>query len=139
VVGGVAMAVRFAAQAQADPSDDAFIDSLSNPDAAHRPGRRRRAWSIGVSDAGAARTDRGGTPQPRSPSRGHVMARHHVHRAAITAFCPGAVTAIGNGNADTARLFGSEPTTSHAPLSRPWQAVKDGPFGDPTGSAGTAP
>ena len=71
VVGAFAMTVPFAAQAQADPSDDAFIDSLGSA-------------GLGATDpADAAGMSLG----PATMFTG----------LAISAFCPGAVASLGNG------------------------------------------
>jgi hypothetical protein len=99
VVGAFAMTVPFAAQAQADPSDDAFIDSLSSAGlGATNPAD---AVALGQSvcpmlsqpgqtaaDAAAQVADAAGMPLgPATMFTG----------LAISAFCPGAVAALGNG------------------------------------------
>jgi hypothetical protein len=99
VVGAFAMAVPFAAQAQADPSDDAFIDSLSNA-------------GLGATDpAGAVALGQSVCPMLAQPGQNVADAAAQVANVAgmslgpatmftglaITAFCPGAVAALGNG------------------------------------------
>jgi hypothetical protein len=98
-VGAFALAVPFAAPAQADPADDAFIDSLSGA-------------GVGVSDpAGAVALGQSVCPMLSQPGQTAADAAAQVANAAgmslgpatmftglaITAFCPGAVAAIGNG------------------------------------------
>jgi hypothetical protein len=98
-VGAFALAVPFAAPAQADPVDDAFIDSLSGA-------------GVGVSDpAGAVALGQSVCPMLSQPGQTAADAAAQVANAAgmslgpatmftglaITAFCPGAVAAIGNG------------------------------------------
>jgi hypothetical protein len=99
VVGAFAMAVPFAAQAQADPSDDAFIDSLSN------------AGLGGTNPADAVALGQSVCPMLSQPGQTAADAAAQVANVAgmslgpatmftglaITAFCPGAVAAIGNG------------------------------------------
>lgn len=99
VVGAFAMAVPFAAQAQADPSDDAFIDSLST------------AGLGATNPADAVALGQSVCPMLAQPGQSAADAAAQVANAAgmslgpatmftglaITAFCPGAVTAIGNG------------------------------------------
>jgi hypothetical protein len=98
-VGAFTLAVPFAAPAQADPVDDAFIDSLSGA-------------GVGVSDpAGAVALGQSVCPMLSQPGQTAADAAAQVANAAgmslgpatmftglaITAFCPGAVAAIGNG------------------------------------------
>jgi hypothetical protein len=98
-VGAFALAVPFAAPAQADPADDAFIDSLSGA-------------GVGVSDpAGAVALGQSVCPMLSQPGQTAADAAAQVANAAgmslgpatmftglaITAFCPSAVAAIGNG------------------------------------------
>jgi hypothetical protein len=99
VVGAFAMAVPFAAQAQADPSDDAFIDSLSS------------AGLGATNPADAVALGQSVCPMLAQPGQTAADAAAQVANVAgmslgpatmftglaITAFCPGAVTAIGNG------------------------------------------
>jgi hypothetical protein len=98
-IGAFSVAVSFAAPAQADPADDAFIDSLSGA-------------GVGVSDpAGAVALGQSVCPMLSQPGQTAADAAAQVANAAgmslgpatmftglaITAFCPGAVAAIGNG------------------------------------------
>ncbi|HEX7825778.1 MAG TPA: DUF732 domain-containing protein [Mycobacterium sp.] len=98
VVGAFAMAVPFAAQAQADPTDDAFIDSLANA-------------GLTTNTADAVALGQSVCPMLAQPGQTVADAAAQVANVAgmslgpatmftglaITAFCPGAVTAIGNG------------------------------------------
>jgi hypothetical protein len=99
VVGAFAMSMPFAAQAQADPSDDAFIDSLGSA-------------GLGATDpADAVALGQSVCPMLSQPGQTAADAASQVADAAgmslgpatmftglaITAFCPGAVAALGNG------------------------------------------
>jgi hypothetical protein len=98
-VGAFAMAVPFAAPAQADPSDDAFIDSLST------------AGLGATNPADAVALGQSVCPMLSQPGQTAADAAAHVADAAgmslgpatmftglaISAFCPGAVAALGNG------------------------------------------
>jgi hypothetical protein len=99
VVGAFAMAVPFAAQAQADPSDDAFIDSLSsaglgatNPVDAVALGQ-----SVCPMLAQPGQTAADAAAQVANVAGMSLGPATMFTGLAITAFCPGAVTAIGNG------------------------------------------
>ncbi|KAA0075732.1 DUF732 domain-containing protein [Mycolicibacterium sp. P9-64] len=99
VVGAFAMTVPFAAQAQADPSDDAFIDSLSS------------AGLGATNPADAVALGQSVCPMLSQPGQTAADAAAQVANAAgmslgpatmftglaISAFCPGAVAALGNG------------------------------------------
>jgi hypothetical protein len=99
VVGAFAMTVPFAAQAQADPSDDAFIDSLGSA-------------GLGATDpADAVALGQSVCPMLSQPGQTAADAAAQVADAAgmslgpatmftglaISAFCPGAVASLGNG------------------------------------------
>jgi hypothetical protein len=99
VVGAFATSMPFAAQAQADPSDDAFIDSLGSA-------------GLGATDpADAVALGQSVCPMLSQPGQTAADAASQVADAAgmslgpatmftglaITAFCPGAVAALGNG------------------------------------------
>jgi hypothetical protein len=94
-----AMALPAAAPAQADPTDDAFIDALSNA-------------GVGVTDpADAAALGQSVCPMLSEPGQTAADAAAQVADAAgmslgpatmftglaISVFCPGAVASIGNG------------------------------------------
>ncbi|WP_242453854.1 DUF732 domain-containing protein [Mycolicibacterium sp. P9-64] len=93
------MTVPFAAQAQADPSDDAFIDSLSS------------AGLGATNPADAVALGQSVCPMLSQPGQTAADAAAQVANAAgmslgpatmftglaISAFCPGAVAALGNG------------------------------------------
>jgi hypothetical protein len=99
VVGAFAMTVPFAAQAQADPSDDAFIDSLSS------------AGLGATNPADAVALGQSVCPMLSQPGQTAADAAAQVADAAgmslgpatmftglaISAFCPGAVAALGDG------------------------------------------
>jgi hypothetical protein len=93
------MALPVAAPAQADPTDDAFIDALSNA-------------GVGVTDpADAAALGQSVCPMLSEPGQTAADAAAQVADAAgmslgpatmftglaISVFCPGAVASIGNG------------------------------------------
>jgi hypothetical protein len=99
VVGAFAMTVPFAAQAQADPSDDAFIDSLGSA-------------GLGATDpADAVALGQSVCPMLSQPGQTAADAAAQVADVAgmslgpatmftglaISAFCPGAVASLGNG------------------------------------------
>jgi hypothetical protein len=98
-VGAFAIAVPFAAPAQADPSGDAFIDSLSNA-------------GVGVANPQDAVTlGQSVCPMLSQPGQTAADAAAQVANAAgmslgpatmftglaISAFCPGAIASLGNG------------------------------------------
>lgn len=98
-VGALTLAVPFAAPAQADPTDDAFIDALSNA-------------GVGVGNPGdAAALGQSVCPMLSQPGQTAADAAAQVADAAgmslgpatmftglaISVFCPGAVASIGNG------------------------------------------
>lgn len=99
VVGAFAMTVPFAAQAQADPSDDAFIDSLGS------------AGLGATNPADAVALGQSVCPMLSQPGQTAADAAAQVADAAgmslgpatmftglaISAFCPGAVASLGNG------------------------------------------
>lgn len=99
VVSAFAMAVPFAAQAQAEPSDDAFIDSLSG------------AGLGAANPADAVALGQSVCPMLSQPGQTAADAASQVADAAgmslgpatmftglaISAFCPGAVASLGNG------------------------------------------
>jgi hypothetical protein len=99
VVGAFAISVPFAAQAQADTSDDAFIDSLGSA-------------GLGATDpADAVALGQSVCPMLSQPGQTAADAAAQVADAAgmslgpatmftglaISAFCPGAVASLGNG------------------------------------------
>jgi hypothetical protein len=98
-VGAFTLAVPFAAPAQADPTDDAFIDALSNA-------------GVGVTNpADTVALGESVCPMLSEPGQTAADAAAQVADAAgmslgpatmftglaISVFCPGAVAAIGNG------------------------------------------
>jgi hypothetical protein len=98
-VGAFTLAVPFAAPAQADPSDDAFINALSGA-------------GVGVSNpTDAVALGESVCPMLSQPGQTAADAAAQVADAAgmslgpatmftglaISAFCPGAVASIGNG------------------------------------------
>jgi hypothetical protein len=98
-VGAITIAVPFAAPAQADPTDDAFIDTLSNA-------------GVGVDNpTDAVALGQSVCPMLSQPGQTAADAAAQVADAAgmslgpatmftglaISAFCPGAVASIGNG------------------------------------------
>ena len=99
VVGAFAMTMPFAAQAQADPSDDAFIDSLGS------------AGLGATNPADAVELGQSVCPMLSQPGQTAADAAAQVADAAgmslgpatmftglaISAFCPGAVASLGNG------------------------------------------
>jgi hypothetical protein len=98
-VGAFTLAVPFAAPAQADPADDAFIDALSG--AGVGVGNPTDAVALGESVC----------PMLSQPGQTAADAAAQVADAAgmslgpatmftglaISAFCPGAIASIGNG------------------------------------------
>jgi hypothetical protein len=98
-VGAFAMTVPFAAQAHADSSDDAFIDSLGN------------AGLGATNPADAVALGQSVCPMLSQPGQTAADAAAQVADAAgmslgpatmftglaISAFCPGAVASLGNG------------------------------------------